>query len=414
VFSQPGVASALLANYVPVKIDADQMPSTATKYGITALPTDVIITPQGQIVDSIRGRSEATQYVVRLNQIVATRRQAAAQIAQIPTGIPAKPAEQSVAQLPATNSQPAVNSQPAAVNAQTAAANTQAEDRYADYYRRNQGVQREQSALPAGVAQRDPAQSTAATASPPYAQQPSPQSYAQQQPASGPDLAVPSLTQSPPASIPSTSMPMNQSSAVQNITPPPMANQSQQIAGDPRQAAMPAQQQQAASLASQLPQQQIPASINQALPSPAGNASQQPPAATNALLPPASAGTTLCMDGFCPVTMAEKGKWVPGDRRYGAVHLGRTYLFASAEEQRRFFSDPDKYAPVISGNDVVQAIEKGQMIPGKREHGVFFNNHIFLFADENSLNKFYKDPAFYANQALESIQASNRTAQQMR
>ena len=85
-----------------------------------------------------------------------------------------------------------------------------------------------------------------------------------------------------------------------------------------------------------------------------------------------------------------------------------------SEEQRRFFSDPDRYAPIISGNDIVQAIEKGQTVPGMREHGVFFNNHIFLFADETSLQKFSSNPAFYAGQALEAIQANTHTAQQMR
>ena len=110
----------------------------------------------------------------------------------------------------------------------------------------------------------------------------------------------------------------------------------------------------------------------------------------------------------------EKQQSAPGDRRYRAIHRGRTYLFTGPEQQRTFFKDPDRYAPVISGNDIVQAMEKGQAVPGKREHGVFYNGHIFLFADEVSLDKFSKNPAFYANQALEAIQASNRPSQQMR
>ena len=103
-----------------------------------------------------------------------------------------------------------------------------------------------------------------------------------------------------------------------------------------------------------------------------------------------------------------------GQSPLGATHRGSTYLFAGSEEQRRFLADPDRYAPVISGNDIVQAMEKGQTVPGMREHGVFYNGHIFLFADEADLEKFSKNPAYYADPALEAIQASAHTAQQMR
>lgn len=75
VFNQPAIGAALQANYVPVRINADLMPATAKQYGITALPTQVIITPQGNVVDVIRGRSDASQIVFRLNQVAAAARQ---------------------------------------------------------------------------------------------------------------------------------------------------------------------------------------------------------------------------------------------------------------------------------------------------------------------------------------------------
>ena len=160
--------------------------------------------------------------------------------------------------------------------------------------------------------------------------------------------------------------------------------------------------------------QQSPPGFNPSTPPPLANIGQQAAPISSPAVQPPAANPPLCLDGFCPVTLAEKQQWVPGDRRYGAIHRGRTYLFTGSEEQRRFFTDPDRYAPIISGNDIVQAMEKGQAVPGMREHGVFYNGHIFLFADEVALDKFSKNPAYYANQALEAIQASNRTAQQMR
>lgn len=387
VFNQPGVAASLLANYVPVKINADQMPATATKFGITALPTDVVITPQGQIVDSIRGRTEATQYVARLNQVASARQPNAGQIAQVPANIPALPADRSTAE------QSAANNQPAAINALS-------DNRYADYYRRNSDDQRDQQ-LSAATSSREPVQPSTATISP---------SYAQQQPAAGPELSAPNLVQSPETPTPQ----------VQNITPPPtvntpMTNVAQQYVAKANTAQQtPPFLNQSSQSPSINTLQQAPSAANPYSPAPMANTAQQIPPAADASSPSLGANPSLCLDGYCPLSLTEKQQWIPGDRRFGAIHRGRTYIFAGPEEQRRFFTDPDRYAPVISGNDVIQAMERGQTVPGKREHGVFYNNHIFLFADEAGLEKFSKNPAYYANQALEAIQASNHVTQQMR
>ncbi len=103
-----------------------------------------------------------------------------------------------------------------------------------------------------------------------------------------------------------------------------------------------------------------------------------------------------------------------GDRRWGAIHRGRTYLFAGPEEQRRFFTDPDRYAPTASGNDVVLAAEQGQAVPGMRQHGVTFGNHVYLFSSEATLEKFSKNPNVYVNQASGSLRAGAYVGQQMR
>ena len=125
----------------------------------------------------------------------------------------------------------------------------------------------------------------------------------------------------------------------------------------------------------------------------------------------ASTGTPpFGLDGFCSVTLCEKQKWEPGDRRWGAIHRGRTYLFMGSDEQRRFLADPDRYAPVISGNDVVAAIDQGQAVPGVREHGVYFGGRIYLFASEASLEQFSRNPNVYANHAAESLHAQNTAA----
>ena len=116
--------------------------------------------------------------------------------------------------------------------------------------------------------------------------------------------------------------------------------------------------------------------------------SQQP-------VPPAAARSQFAMDGFCPVTLVVQGKWQKGDARWGAVHQGKTYLFASQQGQQQFLASPDQFAPVLSGHDAVLYAETGQLVEGKREHGVFFGNRIFLFADEVALDRFSKHTDFY-------------------
>jgi protein disulfide-isomerase len=128
---------------------------------------------------------------------------------------------------------------------------------------------------------------------------------------------------------------------------------------------------------------------------------------------PAGGNAPLCLDGYCPVTLCERQQWVLGDRRFGAIHRGRTYLFTGPEEQRRFLSNPDQYAPAFSGSDLVLAMDQRQTVPGMREHGVFFGNRVYLFATEASLEKFSKNPNLYANYASEMLHASNSPGRQM-
>ena len=117
---------------------------------------------------------------------------------------------------------------------------------------------------------------------------------------------------------------------------------------------------------------------------------------------PPAINPSLALEGFCPVTLSEKQQWVPGDRRWGAIHRGRTYLFVGPEEQKRFFTDPDRYAPAVAGNDIIVALEQGQSVPGQRQHGVFFGNRVYLFSSEATLEKFSKNPHQYASQAMDT------------
>ena len=115
------------------------------------------------------------------------------------------------------------------------------------------------------------------------------------------------------------------------------------------------------------------------------------PAATTLSAAKPAAGT-FALDGYCPVQLTEKKVWTHGDTRWGAIHQGQTYLFAGPEEQKRFFADPDRFAPVNAGNDIVLAVEKKEAARGFRKHGVYYGGRVYLFAGDASMKKFQRQP----------------------
>jgi YHS domain-containing protein/thiol-disulfide isomerase/thioredoxin len=147
-------------------------------------------------------------------------------------------------------------------------------------------------------------------------------------------------------------------------------------------------------------------------------------AAGSAAAPPAAAGTAagvdagipqippgnppLAFEGYCVVTMVERGVWQRGNIAWGARHRGRTYLFAGPQEQQRFLRDPDTYAPVLSGHDVVRYLEGRQLVAGDLRLGQFFEGRIYLFADRESVEKFQRNPEHYARPILQALLPTTR------
>lgn len=165
VLAQPSVAAEIATNYVAVKVNADNFPATAKQYGVAALPTTVLTTPQGQLLVSMQGRVEATEYATRLNQIATGAKQHGAVYAQMPSGgtpsatpatpptttAPPAPAQMSPAGTPAPVASPtpsAVNGpaltgrmQPSGANNQLAGTSSGlSDDRYADILRGGQAA----------------------------------------------------------------------------------------------------------------------------------------------------------------------------------------------------------------------------------------------------------------------------------
>jgi protein disulfide-isomerase len=346
VFSQPQFGPALEANYVPVKINADEAQTIARAYGVTSLPVDVIITPTGKLVTILASPANLEKYITQLNDAAASHRQInGGAYAQVQPGSPTS--------NPAAYQAP-VNPPPAAQAA--------AGDRYADYNNRA-ALGATAAGYPAqpGAPQTYPAQQAAAAGYP--AQPPVGTNYAAQLPLGG------AYNQQPPAGP--TGQPQGNLSFGPGAAAPAYGQQSP-AAGPGVANAQP------------------------------GAPPNLPPAAAPPVqLPPGS--PPLGLEGYCPVTLVTQKRWVAGDKRWGAVHRDRTYLFAGPEEQKRFLASPDAFSPVISGNDPVLALDQRQAVPGTRKWGVFLGGRIYLFSSEASMLQFEKNPNRYAAEVVQAM-----------
>ena len=370
VLSQPGVNLALEANYVPVKVNVEYFPAAARQYGITALPTTVVIAPtsQGEVLDSIRGRMAASPYLARLDQVAMdAKRRGVGVVAQIPGGPAPSAADRS--SPPAT-----------APGNRRASADANSDDRYAN------------------ASDRPVSQPASATVGMPI----------------GPSSPQSPGPAAPPAAAQAGSFSSGSNSGLSAVDRAATAAEANVLRQTLPPVAVPPAQGAAPGVSSIVGSGASPVGAG-GLPVMAAGASNPPSQQQQPAVNPSPAGNPpIGLDGFCPVRLNERSVWTPGDRRWGAIHRGQTYLFVGPDEQRRFLSEPDRYSPVSSGLDVVVALEQGRSIAGNRSHGVFFGGKVYLFADEVSLDKFSKNPKYYADRALQASRSPADLAPQMR
>jgi protein disulfide-isomerase len=105
------------------------------------------------------------------------------------------------------------------------------------------------------------------------------------------------------------------------------------------------------------------------------------------------------MRGYCPVSLDEKGVWMIGDARFAVRHRGRVYYLASRECQQKFLQVPDRYAPILSGFDLVHFLHTGELRDGLREYGCWFKGRVYLFASAENRDFFDEHVVEFATTA---------------
>ena len=369
VFPNPNVYHAMSMNYVPVKINGDRARDLAVKYQVDRWPTDVITDPQGRILYKTVSPQDPARYVQLLNAVSADFR-AANSAATVAARTPPQGVLNSATPYAAYDNRADPRSQFAAYTPAAAQSVAPASPSSGPYYPQvsNPREQLNPYAVSTGAG------ASAAAVTPTGAYDPrSAWSAAGSESESGfapaalsPAASQGSYSPSQPASPPfqPTWSPSQPTWQENRFYSDPTATGSSQVAAAP----------------------QVPATSG-------------------------TASAPIAMDGFCPVTLAEQERWAKGDPRWGVVHRGRTYLLLSQQHQQRFLGDPDRYSPVLSGYDPVRYVDRGELVPGQRRHGMWFRGKIYLFADEESLNRFSAGPdtpEVYARRAHDIMMAAGR------
>ena len=104
----------------------------------------------------------------------------------------------------------------------------------------------------------------------------------------------------------------------------------------------------------------------------------------------------LAFEGFCPVTLATQERWVPGNPLFYAMYHGQIYRFADETVLESFIKEPAKYAPIADGDDIVLMVARNKKSAGQRKFGAWYQNRVFLFTSQHSLDVFTERPDYYA------------------
>jgi len=109
----------------------------------------------------------------------------------------------------------------------------------------------------------------------------------------------------------------------------------------------------------------------------------------------AERGELRGLKGFCPVMLRDERDLKNALPEHHSTFKGRTYYFSSAEAKSAFDANPQQYAPMSGGQDVVMLKEKVTK-EGSLDHAVWFKDRLYLFTSQKTLEQFVATPKEFA------------------
>ena len=103
------------------------------------------------------------------------------------------------------------------------------------------------------------------------------------------------------------------------------------------------------------------------------------------------------LKGFCPVAIRDERRLVLSVDQFSCEHLAQTYRFGSAEALEKFQANPELYAPIAGGLDVV-AVRQGRAVAnGSLDFAVWYRHRLHLFSNTDNLAAFRAAPRTFAS-----------------
>lgn len=362
VLNQPRVVETLERQFIPVKVNAQDHPEIARRYHVSSVPVDVVVTANNEELARMYTPQDPDRYVAQLSAIAIT--EGGAEIAE--TAI--KPRSR--------------NSRPTAMDASVAQADA------------------EPAMSPSEDAGEEPVESAVEEES---TRDEAPEASTV---ASSPKPSSETASDEPePREVINRFARQNQSDE-ESESAPATPSRKRSWGQWPREAkSEPAEVAATESSEEEMTEPTVEASADSAAEVTPRQAAKNARMASKTSAP--SKSQAMGLDGYCPVTLVQKQAWKKGDSRFGVVHRGRTYLFAGQDEKDTFFANPDEFSPALSGIDPVEFSETGEVMDGQREHGVVYQNRVYLFATEKNLETFWQEPERYASRIQQAMETGD-------
>ena len=109
----------------------------------------------------------------------------------------------------------------------------------------------------------------------------------------------------------------------------------------------------------------------------------------------AERGELRGLKGFCPVALRDDRDLKNALPEHHSTFKGRTYYFSTADAKDLFDENPQHYAPISGGQDVVLLNEKVTK-EGSLDHAVWFKDRLYLFTSQKTLEQFVATPKEFA------------------
>jgi thiol-disulfide isomerase/thioredoxin/YHS domain-containing protein len=374
-FKDAKLIESMNANVIAVRINADRDRATARKYQVNRWPTDVYLFPNGQEIDRGVSNQDAAVYAKTVERIAVRHRDwtleqvAKREAKQQRDKFASKTNPSAVKTRITTDDLP--KTAPVRVHSSAWSQPAPAAPSLSELA--SQKMQ--PSATPSTLVS-SPA-SSLPTPSLPTASLPTP------------SLPTPSL---PTPSLPTASMPSLPAVAP---APPPAVAQAPSTPLPAPSAPMAA-----------APMAAAPMAAASSVPAPAANAPASDALKHAAQLVGLESHPGL--GGFCPVSLRDsieasrtgvaKPTWVRGSAAFGVRHRGRVYHCSSESARQRLLQDPDQYAPILSGCDLVEFARSGDLIDGNCQFGFIEEKtgRVFLFASKANYEEFSRNCGAYS------------------